>query len=849
MSDNSLLRDFIAETGEHLEETERNLLRLEQEPGNADLLNEIFRSVHTIKGSSEYLGMERIAELSHRLESLLDLLRRGERHTDSAVVDLLIAANDRIKTLVGDLTQGQQESAAIEDLVLQINSFINEQNLPDTEEDPSKKISKPETISGMEEEYDQELFSIFIKQLNNGLRALFENSEKLQSGQPAGSILDDCIEELRKLRSSANYMEYDELRRHYDTWIQSVARFQEEYESGNTIDMAVFVRDVMMPGIDRVQGELEVTDRYQFEDQTAGTEKAAGAEHNPKSLNSQIEDSHAVASLDDSDDSPEATLLSQLASAFDAGIGRPEKEKDTVFSEDIEIGLFSDELDEGRPLDSESTGESIYPKESTDIIESLFFSDTRKAKAPRAPVMPRPLADISGPDELLPSTESGAGKRRSPFKFGRRQADKVGESITKQSIRVDAAKIDALLNQVGELVVRRSGFNQLFYEMRDLQIFLKQSHKLDSREFKLVKDMTNKISEATVALGRVTAELQENVMRVRMMPIAQLFSRYPRLVHDLSRNTNKKVNLDIRGEETELDKMVIEKIADPLVHIIRNAVDHGIEDIDERQRKGKTESGTLCLEAYHESNYVVIDISDDGRGIDPAQIKERALAKGFITSQEADEMDEQEIILLILQPGFSTTDTVTHTSGRGVGMDVVKDHIEKLNGTLDIFSTPGSGVLFRIKIPLTLAIIPALMVSVAGELFTVPLSTVDETLRIERRDISTIEGLEVYYLRDNAIPLIRLNQVFNINSPVSEGPDLFVVVVNSGSRQVGLIVDELKGRDEVVIKPLEDYLQEKSGFSGATILGDGSISLILDIAEIIQLAMNRHVKTAKAAVV
>ena len=452
------------------------------------------------------------------------------------------------------------------------------------------------------------------------------------------------------------------------------------------------------------------------------------------------------------------------------------------------------------------------------------------------PVIPEPGVQ----DEREELSDREKSDRRGPYQLGRRKSDKFRERVSKQTIRVDALKIDALMNQVGELVVSRSGFAQIFSDMRELQLFLKQTQKLDKKEMQQVKDLTTRISDATVSLGRVTSELQENVMKVRMLPIAQLFSRFPRQVYDLVRSTNKKVDLDIQGEDTELDKMVIEQIADPLVHIIRNAVDHGIEEPVERQRKGKPETGKLRIEAYHESNYVVIEISDDGRGLDLEKIRQNAILKGFVEPEELDSMNEKEIMALTMQPGFSTASEVTHTSGRGVGMDVVKDHIEKLNGTVDIFSSPGAGARFKIKIPLTLAIIPALMIGVGNEIFTMPLSTVDETIRIRNSEISTIEGIEVFYLRDATIPLIRLARAFNMKQSRSDTDELFVVIVNTGTRRVGFIVDTLKGREEVVIKPLEDYLQEKSGFSGATILGDGSISLILDVFELVNLFIGQQ---------
>jgi two-component system chemotaxis sensor kinase CheA len=383
--------------------------------------------------------------------------------------------------------------------------------------------------------------------------------------------------------------------------------------------------------------------------------------------------------------------------------------------------------------------------------------------------------------------------------------------------------------------------------MKDLQHYFAQNVKLDKRDIKQVKGLTFRLNEATVSLGRVANELQEGVMRIRMLPISQLFSRYPRLIHDLVRESGKQVNLDIRGQDTELDKMVIEQIADPLIHIIRNAVDHGIEFPDERKKIGKPESGRLSLEAYHESNHVVIEVSDDGKGIDTDRVKAKAIEKQLVTAEDLDKMSLKDIFGLIMLPGFSTADQVTHTSGRGVGMDVVKKNVEKLNGTIEIESKRGISTHFQIKIPLTLAIIPALLVKAEHKLFTIPLSVVDETIRIFKQDISTIEDIEVIHLRDQTIPLLRLSEVFNMRKDRPDNEKYFVVIVSTGIKQVGLVVDSLLGQEEVVIKPLEDYIQENSGFSGATILGDGQISLILDVYELIRLCIHKQSKRKIAA--
>jgi two-component system chemotaxis sensor kinase CheA len=427
----------------------------------------------------------------------------------------------------------------------------------------------------------------------------------------------------------------------------------------------------------------------------------------------------------------------------------------------------------------------------------------------------------------------------------------AARSTIRKSIRVDADKVDDLMNQVGELVVNRSSFAQLFNDMRELTQYLNHRFSMDKTELRMVSDLTNRLSDATTVLGRVSSELQEQVMKVRMLPISRLFNRYPRLVHDLLRDSDKKIQLQFHGEETELDRMVIEQLADPMIHIIRNAVDHGIESCEDRLRKGKTEKGSLLLEAYHEGSNVIIEVTDDGQGLDLSGIRRKAVEKQLADRDTLDAMDQRSLINMIMLPGFSTADEITHTSGRGVGMDVVKRNIEKINGVLDIDTRQDVGTRIRIKIPLTLAIIPAMMIRCGGSHFTVPMSAVQETLRIDRGEIFTVDGSEVMHLHEEPLPLVRLSELLNmVASPAGVAQDrLFVVVVRSASGQTGFIVDALLGRQEVVIKPLEDYLQEDSGFSGATILGDGSISLILNVDELAVLAKEREAERKLAAAV
>ncbi|PID39749.1 MAG: hypothetical protein CR984_06095, partial [Proteobacteria bacterium] len=448
-----------------------------------------------------------------------------------------------------------------------------------------------------------------------------------------------------------------------------------------------------------------------------------------------------------------------------------------------------------------------------------------------------PPIDLSAP---TPPVEAPAG----PDTF-------VSRSSIRRSIRVDADKVDDLMDQVGELVVNRSSFMQLFEDMRALTQYLTHRFRMDKADQRMVGGLMARLSDATTVLERVSTELQEQVMKVRMLPVSRLFNRYPRLIHDLVKDSDKKIQLQLRGEETELDRMVIEQLADPMIHIIRNAVDHGIESREDRLRKGKPENGALLLEAYHEGSNVIIEITDDGKGIDLSRIRQKAVEKQLADRESLERMDQKTLVDMIMLPGFSTTDRVTHTSGRGVGMDVVKRNIEKINGSLTVDTRQDVGTRFRIKLPLTLAIVPALMIRCSGNHFTVPLSAVEETLRIDRGELFTVDGNEIMHLHEEPLPLVRLSELLNLpaDEKTPQEKRLFVMVIHAATGRIGFAVDTLLGRQEVVIKPLEDYLQENSGFSGATILGDGSISLILDVDELVLMAKERETERKLAAAV
>ncbi|MDH5641006.1 MAG: Hpt domain-containing protein, partial [Nitrospira sp.] len=816
----ALLQDFIVEAGEHLDEIEVILLQLSDDPQNMELLNDVFRPVHNIKGGSQITGLAKISRLAHRLEDLLDMLRLGQIQSNMGIIDLLIDARDRIVQLVNELSLHQQELSAIDELVMKLSHRIDgstgmaaETATMESESEVGAAALDGDTVAGMasanstmsngqstavyDEEHDQELFGIFMHHLQEQVSILRKAINELNEEPDKVHHLQWCSDTIGRLWSAANYMGYHDLTALYENWRAFTDQACAVWTNGGKAPlefMSDFLEqlDAIFPQLRNVpttaiKGDLIEPAAAQAAPATKpAAGKTAGASAKPAST-----------------PKGEAQLYDQLSGALDSTIvqGVSDQQQDAL--------------------------NQIYDE----MITGAQAKAKAKPQAANGNARARPGAAGDG--------AAGAGAK-SPAEERRRPMDTMEKKI-KKSMRVDAEKIDSLMNLVGELVVDRSYFFQLSNEMRNMQNYLKDIAGVDQKEVKLLRAFTYRLGEAIASLGRTSNELQEGVMKMRMLPISQIFNRYPRLVRDLTHTSDKKVELVIQGEDTELDKMIVEELSDPLIHIIRNAVDHGLETREERRKAGKSEAGTLTLNAYQESNNIVIEVTDDGRGISPERIKVKALDKGLYTAEELERMNPRDLTQLILMPGFSTAEKVTGTSGRGVGMDVVKRNIEKLNGILEIDSKPGVRTQMRLKIPLTLAIIHALMIRVGLDLFTIPLANVDETVRIFRHETSKVEGVEVIHLRGHALPIFHLSKLFNIKA--DENTDkVFVVIVNTEGARTGFVVDELIGQEEVVIKPLADYVQEKSGFSGATIVGDGRISLILDAHELVKMTSGRQAK-------
>jgi two-component system, chemotaxis family, sensor kinase CheA len=1088
MIDQSMLPDFIIEAAEHLEELENSLLRIEQSSADKEVLDEIFRSIHTIKGAAQFVGVDRVAELSHKLENLLDLIRRGKQALTPSIVDLLIEGKDRITQLVDEVEQTQGEKTPVDDLLVRIKKIVEgeaEAEAPqtvETVEDQYSEEPRPGLLAeeNINEEYDEELYNIFLQQLKENIPFLYAQTVELSLSVDKQDVLDRCNDSIKSLKSSANYMGYEKLARHYSDWQRDIKQAVDQLSSGkmpnlafmqdyideiirsfpqamdgysqdevnelhgpsaaerksveNALDSIFSLEDdedddpqestprgleldrdmdmaldsifdnepiaaihdaldaeepepvssrtsrvvVVPPALeyelsedeyDRELVEIFVrklkTDIQFIQEQAQSLDEGAEAQgvlercqdavvrlassanymeylslsayceqweqalHNdivhlsqegtpgdagrhlhafwdalvevyPNLVEGRSEVQVSVPSvsrLDDTFDDASETVESLLSVRETSPEPEPESKisKQLVAAVELEAAPEAAEGDDqelfaklSKALDLTLSHDEVYTEEDEHVIEAIMEPDAtplapsvppapqasarsleKKSEPKAAEAQPKPKEEKKEekkqpskvavtpikeklledePLSFVPDIEKFA--KTAPAQEAEQSDDDSGDDEEKSavkrpasrtSIRVDSEKIDYLMNQVGELVVSRAYFAQLVNEMRSLQQHLQEQYKLTKTELKPLHEFSFRLSEAGVHLGRVSNELQEGVMKVRMLPIDQLFKRYPRLVRDLVHRSSKDVRLVTKGEDTELDKMVIESISDPMIHIIRNAVDHGIETVEERKSRGKPGQATLFLEAYHESDHIVLEVSDDGRGIDPQRIKAKALERKLFSADELARMSEIEILRIIMLPGFSTAEKATETSGRGVGMDVVRKNIERLNGIIEIISKVGQGTRFRIKIPLTMAIIQALMVRVGREKFTIPLTSVEETLRIFRQQISEIEGVDVIHIRDITMPIFSLAKIYNIPRETDDEDKMFVVVVSTGSQEVGLVVDELLGQEEVVIKPLADYLRMESGFGGATILGDGGISLILDIAELVKMATENQV--------
>jgi two-component system chemotaxis sensor kinase CheA len=645
----------------------------------------------------------------------------------------------------------------------------------------------------------QEILQDFLVEAFELIEQLDQDLVELENNPDDLDLLNRIFRVAHTIKGSSSFLNFDvltELTHHMED-VLNKARKEE-------LKVTPEVMDVVLPSIDMMKGLLE-----QIRD--SGTDQDG------------IEIAEIVAKLKVTSDGGDASESGDSAPAETSSSSAPEEDSTSEYTSGLE-----DEPE----LDYSSMTEDEVEAEIQRLLNKKQAQDKAKREAKiaagekviefQAPELEEDKKEEAKTPAPAPEKKAPppAPEKKAPEKKAPPPAEKKAAAV-EQTIRVDVNRLDHLMNLIGELVL---GKNRLMKINDDVE------ERYEGEEF------LEELNQVVSMISLVTTDLQIAVMKTRMLPIGKVFNKFPRMIRDLSRELKKKIELEIEGEETELDKSIVEEIGDPLVHIIRNSCDHGIEDPETRTNNGKPEGGTVSLKAYNEGNHIVVQITDDGKGLDAEALKVKSIEKGVITEKEADTLSEKEAFGLIFRPGFSTAAKVTNVSGRGVGMDVVKTNIEKLNGIIDIESEVGQYTVMKLKIPLTLAIIQALLVGVQEEYYAIPLASVLETVRITSDEIYTVENRQVLRLRDEVLSLVHLADVFDVNKVFDGSDHTYVVVLGLAESKIGVIVDSLVGQEEIVIKNLGEYLKGMDGIAGATIRGDGGVTLIVDVAAIMHMA-------------
>lgn len=713
---------FLAEARDYLQGMTEHLLEMEKDPGNTEYLVEIFRSAHSLKGMSGTMGYEIIAGLTHKMETLLDLLRSGEMALETELVNLLFEAVDMVQTLVDNLDN--QENYQSEVQVLE-----------------SKLLAWQEMDGAAEAAATAGAAQPVEKKEGTGAPDTAEE-ETIQQPAAATPTSETTPSPTEMIVDMEHYNDYEqEMLKDAVSRGESLYHLHVQLLEGSLLKS---VRAYMVCRTVEEQGEIIKT-------------------------------------------TPSMAELEEGQFEFDFSI------------------VMAGKID---PAEMQHTLESIAEIEKVDVTP-LKLEGFGEVAAEPPPVSPQPQGSATAEaTEVAPQPEktvAGAVKTKELKKPGTPATARPAE----KTVRVETVKLDVLINLVGELIINRT------------------------RVLELGKQTGDELLEGSLEqLERVTTDLQGAAMSLRMVPIKQVFDRFPRMVRDLAVSKGKDVELAVSGAETELDRSIVNQVGDPLVHLLRNAVDHGIETPEERTAKGKNPAGNITLEAHHEGSHVVVSVSDDGKGIDPQIIRAKALEKGVATSEELDAMDDDEAVNLVFRSGFSTSKEVTDVSGRGVGMDVVKSAVEALSGKVEVKTELGQGSRFVLRLPLTLAIIRTLMVKGGDEIYAIPVEAIRENIYIEEQDIKTVNQDRVITLRDDILTLYSLTERLGMGSFINRD-EYSVVVVEAGNKKAGLIVDELLGQQEIVIKSLSSFIKDSKGIAGATVLGNGRVALILDVATLI----------------
>ncbi|NUM35732.1 MAG: Hpt domain-containing protein [Candidatus Brocadiae bacterium] len=762
-----IIADFIVESSDLLEKLDQDLVSLESNAQDKDLLNRIFRNFHTIKGTANFLNSESVfaqmGKLAHAAEDVMGEIRSGKKSLSSTITDAILASIDAIKKLFSQAEAGEKEAHDYSNIVANLRHFLEEEKQESIA--PTKQEQKQESIAPTKQEQKQESIVEFKNsQSTEKIQEMPVSQEKQPEDEPK-----EGKEDGKKL-------------------VQSVSSPYLENSSLSQEDMEELIQDFL-------QESKELIEK--------ADQDLVKLEKNPE--NQQLLDQifRYLHTLKGTTSFLKFEKISELAHCAEEVMKEVRKGNLSLSSSVMDAILatvdflknFFQKLEKGN-------------KDEGDPSQVIF--NLKKSLNPNPQKYQSSLQILKEEKEQVPDTKVSAKKMQ-----------EKPSAMAEQSIRVETPRLDKMMNLVGELVLGRNRLSQVVRGLVE----------------KLGDDRScQELLSAVDFIDFVTSDLQRAVLKTRMQPVGKVFNRFNRTVRDLAKDLGKEVRLVIQGVETELDKSVIDEIGDPLVHLLRNSVDHGIEIPEERKKKGKNPTGTVVLCAAHEGNHIVITIQDDGKGIQPDAIKQKAIKQGLISQPEAERLPIKEILEFIFLPGFSTAEKVTNVSGRGVGLDVVKSCIQKLNGSVDISSELNKGTVFTIRLPLTLAIIHALHVQVAEEIFAIPITSVMQTARLSQHQIKSISGKEVMRFRDTIVPIVRLHHIFGLKSQKeNHSENIYVVIAGMADKKIALVVDKIVGQEEVVVKPMGKVLENTTGFSGACIGGDGKVTLILDIMGILRL--------------
>jgi len=694
---------FITEAQEHLDALNKFLLQLENDPNNLDVVTEIFRSAHTLKGMSATMGYDQLTELAHEMENLLEHLRTGDTPVTTNVVDTLFSCFDTLGAIINSIAEDRPEQIDFSGLVSEIRSVtegpVTEEPVAPASGEADKAVSPPAVLEEPSAEAE------VAKR-----EATAPPATEPKATVPPVSEPKPPLPPVTEPEAATLELDDTDMRKYSVIPGMRILRLTVELDRECLLkSVRVFMVFKKLAQLGEVLGSLP-----------------------------------AVEALEDE----------KFESTFQVAVATRE------MGERVEKALLAIAEIAGVKID-------------------VLHESTQEA---------RPSGGAAA--------EGATDKAAAVLQAARRT----------QSVRVNITRLDTLMNLVGELVINRTRLTQI-------------AHGFDLPELREALDQTS----------RLTAELQDEVMKTRMVPVEHVFNRFPRMVRDLARTEYKEIDFVVEGKEIELDRTILDEISDPLIHMIRNAVDHGIAIPEKRVKQGKPARGTVKLSAYRDRNYVAIEVYDDGEGIDPARVFDRAVAKGLMSEDERRTLTDDDVLRVLCLPGFSTSEQVSGVSGRGVGMDAVKSKAEALGGFVLLAFAPGLGTTVTLKLPLTLAIVQALMVEVAGETYAVPLGTVRETHVISPEDIKTVQSHEAIFLRDETIPLLRLDRLLECSVQLNGAEQFPVVITEIGPRLIALGVHSLIGQQEIVISALDKFLKRVEGFAGATILGTGRVALILDI--------------------